>query len=107
MRRNDSGQRLGRGPLLAGLSLTETRDDESLLDRHPCFEARHRFSGIEKHDHYEDTTYTIDIEPTARRQRQGMGDSSTAVEVRSLWETASTPAADRSTSIPALVRSDH
>jgi len=38
---------LGRGPLLAGLSLTKTRDDESLLNRHPCLEARHRFSGTE------------------------------------------------------------
>lgn len=29
------------------------------------------------------------------------------MEVRRSWETASAPAADRSTSIPALVRSDH
>lgn len=73
MRRHNSGQRLGRGPLLAGLSLTETRDDESLLDRHPCFEARHRFSGIEEHDHYEDTTYTIDLRTDSTQAETGYG----------------------------------
>ncbi len=46
-------------------------------------------------------------EPTARSQRQGMGDSSTAVEVRNSSETASAPAAHRSTSTPALVRPDY
>lgn len=45
--------------------------------------------------------------PGADKKAQDLGDTSTAMEVRRSLETASAPAAGRSISIPAQVRSDH
>ena len=39
--------------------------------------------------------------------REGLTESTVAMEVRSSWQTTSTPMALQSTSIPALVRADH